>query len=139
MTSTRMSPLLQFTGEAAAAMEHYRSVFGGELVSQTYGGSGMADDPRDADLVMHAQLDVDPAFTMMSSDLPHALRDDAPSGLGPVCLWGDDDATLRGWWDGLADGGQVHVPLEPAPWGDSFGQLQDRFGVTWMVNISPAG
>jgi PhnB protein len=28
------------------------------------------------------------------------------------------------------------MPLERAPWGDSFGMLVDRFGVPWMVNIS---
>lgn len=109
---------------------------GGELASQTYGGFGMGDDPRDADLVMHSQLDVDPALTLMASDVPPSMREGMPAGAHPVCLWGDDDATLRGWSDGLADGGQVHVPLEQAPWGDAFGQLQDRFGVTWMVNIA---
>ena len=139
MTTARISPFLHFTGEAGPAMEHYRSVFGGELNSQTYGGFGMGDDPRDADLVMHAQLDVDPALTLMASDVPHGMREGMPAGAHPVCLWGSDDAVLRGWWDGLVDGGQVHVPLEQAPWGDAFGQLQDRFGVTWMVNISPAG
>ena len=28
------------------------------------------------------------------------------------------------------------MPLEKAPWGDSFGMLKDRFGVDWLVNIS---
>jgi PhnB protein len=28
------------------------------------------------------------------------------------------------------------VPLEKAPWGDSFGMCVDRFGVAWMVNIT---
>ena len=138
MGRTTMSPFLHFTGEAAAAMDLYRSVFGGELQSQTYGGFGMGDDPRDAALVMHAQLD-GPHGTVMASDVPHAMREGMPAGQHPVCLWGDDETVLRGWWDGLADGGQVHVPLEKAPWGDCFGQLQDRYGVTWMVNISPAG
>jgi len=28
------------------------------------------------------------------------------------------------------------VPLEQAPWGDSFGMCVDKFGVSWMVNIT---
>jgi PhnB protein len=28
------------------------------------------------------------------------------------------------------------MPLEKAPWGDAFGMLQDRFGVSWLVNIT---
>ena len=39
-------------------------------------------------------------------------------------------------WADLAEGGAVGMPLEAAPWGASFGQLTDRFGVSWMVNIA---
>ena len=28
------------------------------------------------------------------------------------------------------------MPLEVAPWGDAFGQLVDKYGVSWMVNIA---
>jgi PhnB protein len=30
------------------------------------------------------------------------------------------------------------MPLEKQMWGDEYGQLVDRFGVPWMVNIGPA-
>ena len=50
----------------------------------------------------------------------------------------EDDATLRGYWEKLADGGTIVQPLEVAPWGDAFGMLVDRFGVTWLVNIAGA-
>ena len=30
------------------------------------------------------------------------------------------------------------MPLEKAPWGDEFGQVKDKFGVNWLVNISGA-
>lgn len=46
-----------------------------------------------------------------------------------ISLSGDDEAELRGYWDGLAEGGSVAVPLEAAPWGASFGQLTDKYGV----------
>jgi PhnB protein len=133
--TTTLSPFLHFTGEAADAVAHYAAVLGGELNSQTYGEFGMGDDPRDADLVMHAQLDFG-AGTLMASDVPHAMRGDVSTAGTQVCLWGTDEEVLRGWFDGLAQGGQVLVPLERAPWGDAFGQLRDRFGVTWMVNVS---
>ena len=41
--------------------------------------------------------------------------------------------------DAMPDGGTVTMPLEVAPWGDAFGQLTDRFGVSWMVNIAGSG
>ena len=51
----------------------------------------------------------------------------------PISLSGDDESELRGYWDKLAEGGTVVVPLEPQMWGDTFGQLVDRFGVSWMI------
>jgi PhnB protein len=55
-----------------------------------------------------------------------------------VSLSGDDDAELRGYWEKLSDGGTVTMPLEKAPWGDSFGMCVDKYGVSWLVNISGA-
>ena len=49
---------------------------------------------------------------------------------------GDDEASLKGYWDKLSAGGTVAIPLEKAPCGDSFGMLPDKFGVSWMVNIA---
>ena len=30
------------------------------------------------------------------------------------------------------------MPLEKQMWGDEFGMCVDKFGVAWMVNITPA-
>ena len=71
----------------------------------------------------------------MASDAPPGMPRDEGSRI-TMSLSGDDEATLRGYWDGLVEGGAVAVPLERAPWGDSFGMCTDRFGVNWMVNIT---
>ena len=52
-----------------------------------------------------------------------------------VSLSGDDADELRGYWKKLSDDGAVSVPLEKQIWGDEFGMCNDRFGITWMVNI----
>jgi hypothetical protein len=46
---------------------------------------------------------------------------------------------LRGWFDALAEGGEVHMPLEKQMWGEQFGQCADRFGTTWLVTVEQAG
>jgi PhnB protein len=53
-----------------------------------------------------------------------------------VSLSGDDSDTLRRYWQGLSDGANVTTPLEKQMWGDEFGQLTDKYGVGWLVNIS---
>jgi len=133
MTS-RLNPYLSFNGDARAAMEFYRSVFGGELVLNTFGDLGNAD-PAVADKVMHAQLETDAGYTLMGSD----MMPDMPYSPGTamtVSLSGDDTDSLHDYWRKLSEGATVTVPLDKQVWGDEFGQLTDRFGVPWMVNIS---
>ena len=53
-----------------------------------------------------------------------------------ISLSGDDAESLRSRFEGLAEGGTVDMPLEKQVWGDEFGQLTDRFGIGWLVNIA---
>ena len=75
---------------------------------------------------------------LMASDTPEGMPDASPGGNITISLSGDDNDDLRGYWDKLADGGQVMMPLEKQMWGDEYGMLTDRFGVAWMVNIAGA-
>jgi PhnB protein len=130
---SRLNPYLNFKDNARAAMDFYKSVFGGNLAVSSFGEGGMSQDPAEKDLVMHAQLDAPNGYTLMGSDTPKAMGQ--PRANGTISLSGDDEMTLRGFWNKLSDGGSVTMPLEKAPWGDSFGMLTDKFGVSWMVNI----
>ena len=135
--SAVLSPYLNFRGTAREALDFYQSVLGGKASSMTFadqGGMGMPD--ADQDLVMHGQLDGPDGLLLMASDVPSRLQSEAPTNGFSISLSGDDDATLRRWWAGLGEGATIDVPLEVAPWGDAFGMLTDRFGVSWMVNIA---
>ena len=35
-----------------------------------------------------------------------------------------------------SEGGVVTLPLEKQMWGDVFGAVNDRYGISWMVNIA---
>lgn len=134
---TRLNPYLNFNGNARQAMDFYKSVFGGELTISTYSEGGMPHDPADKDKVMHGQLVAPNGYWLMGSDSPPGMPF-TPGNTMTVSLSGDDEAELRGYWDKLAAGGTVMMPLEKAPWGDSFGMLADKFGTPWMVNITGA-
>lgn len=134
--ATQLNPYLVFRREAREAMNFYHGVFGGDLLVDTFGGSGMASDPGDADLVMHAQLTTADGQTLMASDTPASMQEAA--GGQQLALSGDDAAALTRHWDGLSDGATILEPLAPASWGDTFGMLVDRWGVRWLVSIPPA-
>ena len=134
--TARLNPYLSFRDNAREAMEFYQSVFGGKLDVSTFadaGGMGVPDDEQGK--VMHAMLDVPGVLTLMGSDTPSHMEYHEPAGMS-VSLSGDDDDTLQGWWDGLSADGKVNVPLEKAPWGDTFGMLTDKYGIDWLVNIA---
>ncbi len=133
MTS-RLNPYISFTGNARDAMEFYHSVFGGTLTVNTFGDFG-AQDAAMADKVMHAILETDNGFALMGSDLGPGMEH-RPGNNITVSLSGDDDDDLRAYWHKLSEDGEVTMPLEKQMWGDEYGQLRDRFGIAWMVNIS---
>ena len=131
----KLNPYLNFSGQARAAMEFYQSVFGGELDVSTFADFQMPGiSESDQDLVMHSQLSTPAGMALMGSDVPSSM--DLPTGSNiTVSLSGTEDAELRGYWEKLSDGATVDMPLEVAPWGDAFGQLTDKFGTAWLVNI----
>jgi PhnB protein len=55
-----------------------------------------------------------------------------------LSLSGDDEAGLRGCFERLEADRTVTMLLEKAPWGDTFDMVEDRFGISWRVNISSA-
>ena len=134
---TQLNPYLGFRNSAREAMDFYQSVFGGQVTRSTFGEFNASQDPAEQDKIMHSQLTTDTGLVLMASDTPNAM-DYTPGNNYTVSLSGDDEAELRGYWDKLSDGGKVSMPLEKAPWGDTFGMCTDRFGVAWLVNIAGA-
>jgi PhnB protein len=132
--ASRLNPYISFTDNARQAMEFYHEIFGGTLRVNTFGESG-APDPAIADQVMHAMLETDQGFTLMASDTPPGMTHTPGTNIS-VSLSGDDADDLRGYWEKLSAGGDVTVPLEKQMWGDEFGACVDRFGISWMVNIT---
>lgn len=132
--SVKLNPYLNFSTDARAAMEFYRSVFGGTLNLTSFKEGGMSSGGADENLVMHSQLDSGP-ITLMASDTPPGMELRHGSSIS-ISLSGDDEKTLRGYWDKLVAGGTVVMPLEKAPWGDTFGMCADKFGTQWLVNIA---
>jgi PhnB protein len=134
--ASRLNPYISFTDNARQAMEFYKEVFGGTLALNTFGEYGAKDAPE-ADNIMHGMLETSSGFTLMGADTPPGMDVQRGDNMA-VSLSGDDVDELHGYWDKLADGGTVTVPLEKQMWGDEFGMCVDKFGVGWMVNITQA-
>jgi len=134
--ATQLSPYLSFDGNAREAITFYGSVFGVEPDIDAYDSVGPVDDPVEANKVMHSQIPVEGVGTLMASDVPPGTT---LVGNPSIALFGgrDDRERLHGWFAALSDGAQEVMALEAAPRGDEFGQLTDRFGIRWLVDVDP--
>ena len=132
---------IAFPGNAAEAFEHYAEVLGGDLHLLRYGDMppmpGMPFEPEPQH-VAHAVLTalggvIAGGDAMGDEDYP--LRDTAYSMLLTI----DTVDEARAVFEKFVDGdGSVNSPLELAPWGDHYGQVFDRFGVMWAINVEGA-
>ena len=128
----KMSPYIVLTGRASEALDFYQSIFGGTVDKMPH--STFNPDPSLAGQLMHGQLDTD-GFTLMCADDPRGGETRA-TGNTSICLWGGDAETGRRWFEALAEGGTVNTAFATQMWGDSYGDLVDKFGVEWAVNVS---
>jgi PhnB protein len=134
---SKLNPYLSFKDNTREAMEFYRSVFGGKLDLNTFKDSHASQDPNEDNKIMHSVLEAENGITFMASDTPDRMEY-KPGTNFSMSLSGDDEAGLTAYFEKLAAGGTVTMPLNKAPWGDTFGMLTDRFGISWLVNISGA-
>lgn len=130
-----LNPYISFKDNAREAMTFYQSVFGGELTFSTFAEFGASQDPAEADNIMHSQLTTPNGMVLMGADTPSHMTYDGGSRIN-VSLSGTDETELRGYYDKLSEGGSPFMPMDKAPWGDVFGMCSDKYGVTWLVNIT---
>ncbi|WP_432896144.1 VOC family protein [Micromonospora matsumotoense] len=140
---------LNFRGDARAALEFYRSVFGGHSTVVSYGDLGMPKDLPDADKVVFGQVTADNGFAVMAYDVPGQ----APAAAAPAATTRENGMTLTGerffvsvrgdsaeevgaFWRRLAEGADLIEEYGPSPWAPGFGMLTDRFGVTWILDVA---
>ena len=134
MRST-LNPYLSFRDNARAAMEFYQTVFGGKLTMSTFKEFHASQDPSEDNKIMHSMLEAENGITFMASDTPSSMEYRPGTNMS-MSLSGDNVAELSAYYEKLSAGGTIGMPLEKAPWGDMFGMLTDKFGVSWLVNIS---
>jgi PhnB protein len=141
---------LNFRGDARAALELYRSVFGGRTVLTTYADVGMPAEAPGADKVVFGLVVADNGFRIMAYDIP-GQTEGSIAGAGSTRRESGTTVTdqalfvsisagtleeLQGFWDALVVGGVVVEPLAASAWSAGFGMLTDRFGVTWSITVA---
>jgi len=124
-------PFLMFTGQAEEAMTFYVSLFPrSQVISvERYGAEG----PGPVGTIKQAVFELN-ALRMRCFDSPaaHAFTFTPALSLFVDC---DSQADLDQAFERLAQGGQVLMPVDAYGFSRRFGWVQDRFGVSWQLNL----
>lgn len=132
------TPYISFPGNAAEAMAYYQEVFGGTLAVLTYGHmppmEGMPFTPP-AEAVAHAQLEGGLLTLAGGDDLGESPQPLEGSAYSLMVMPGSVEEGRALIERLTSSGGSLDMPFEPAPWGDHYGQVKDRFGVLWQIDV----
>lgn len=115
-------------------MNFYEKALGGKITMlMHYKDSPEGFPPGNENKVMHASLQLG-GHTLMAAD--DCMGEPAFGGFSlSLRVKTIDEATK--FFNALADGGQVKMPLTKTFYSPAFGMLTDRFGVGWMVMVQP--
>ncbi len=133
----KVEPYLFFEGRCEEALEFYRKALGAEVTMLMRFNE--APDPGmcptgAGDKVMHSNFRVGDT-TVMASD---GRCQGPPAFQGfSLSLSLADEAEAERIFTALSDGGKVQMPLAKTFWSPRFGMVADRFGVLWMINVTP--
>jgi Uncharacterized protein conserved in bacteria len=132
---TKLNPYLNFKGTAREAMEFYKSVFGGKLEMSTFKEYHASQSPAEDNLIMHAELNAGDVLTFFASDTPARMEYHPGTNIN-MSLTGENEAELKTFFQKLSKGGKITMPMAKQVWGDEFGMCTDKFGISWLVNIT---
>jgi PhnB protein len=136
----QIQPYVFFEGRCEEAIEFYRKAIGAEVqmlmrfkdAPEPHGPEHSS--PANANKIMHANLRIGDS-TMLVSD--GRCKGEAKFDGFALSLTGSSDADAKRFFNALAEGGQVLMPMAKTFFSSSFGMLADRFGVMWMVYVAP--
>jgi PhnB protein len=125
-------PYVLFAGSAREALTFYGDVFGCSVQLHTFSDFHRTDGPADA--IAHGGLTEGPV-SLFGADVSGDERPVQCEGLMLSLLGTAGPSTLKEWFSRLAEGGRVVDDLQVRAWGDSDGQVVDRFGLHWLIGF----
>jgi PhnB protein len=129
---------VNFRGQAREALAFYASAFEGKAMIASYADIHQVEDPAQADSVAWGQVESSNGFRLMAYDVQTAKPYDQGQNSFYIALRGTDAAEIQERWDRLAEGATILTPLAPAAFAPLYGMLTDRFGITWIIDVTTA-
>lgn len=125
----RITPFLMFDGQAKEAIEKYTSLLpNSDIQNIVYHEDGTV---LHATFVLSGQL-----FMAIDNKNGETIPFTSAISLFIEC---ESLEEIEKLFSELAKEGKVLMPLGPLPFSEKFGWVQDKYGVTWQLNIAKEG
>ncbi|MCA1293218.1 VOC family protein [Paenibacillus sp. alder61] len=133
--TVKLTPYITLEGNAREAIQFYEQAIGAKVLSMmTYGEmpempNTFTDDLKK--LVAHAKVQVGET-ELMFSDAPGG----SPIANGKrvtICITTNDVEKSRQIYEALRQGGHVNLPFQEETFSPGFGDVTDKFGVTFQI------
>jgi PhnB protein len=116
--------------DARAQATFYVESLDGEIQFLTTFGETPGTPEAMKDKVMHLSLTVAGTNTIMMAD---SFQPVAYNRSISISLGYDDTSEAATAYANLSEGGESKYPFALQPWGAYYGEVVDKFGVTWMI------
>lgn len=138
MSNTLVEPYLFFGGRCDEALAFYASAVGARVQRVMRFKEAPNQPPEGTlapgfeDKVMHAAFHIGGSLVMASDGCGRSSKFDGFSLSLSVATEAEADKAFNA----LAAGGQITMPIGKTFWSPRFGMVTDKFGVSWMVNVT---
>jgi PhnB protein len=135
----QINPYLVFNGNCETAFDFYKSVFGGEFNDFNRFGEMPAIEGQEMpeelkNKIMHVSYNIGSSVLMGSDANP--MQGNVVFGQNiSLSINAESKEEADKVFNGLADGGQITMPIQNTFWGAYFGMCTDKFSMMWMVNF----
>lgn len=130
-SAQKFTTFLMFAGQAEEAMNFYVSLFDkSRIISIT---RYAADEGGPEGTVMQARFSLQgQEFMCIDSPVTHDFTFTPAISLYVAC---ENEGEITYAFKKLAESGMIMMPLAAYPFSKKFGWVQDRFGVSWQLNL----
>jgi predicted 3-demethylubiquinone-9 3-methyltransferase (glyoxalase superfamily) len=127
----KITTFLMFEGQAEEAMNFYTTLFAKSSIINLvrYG----PNEPGAEGTVVHAVFELNGQnFMCMDSYVKHDFTFTPSMSLFILC---ETEPEIDRLFEKLSHAGQVLMPLDHYPFSEKFAWVNDRFGVSWQLNL----
>lgn len=137
-----INPWINFNGNAEEAFIFYKSVFGGEFTKvvrfKDIASAEFKPSEKEENKIMYIALPIGKSNMLVANDVPEILgKVNEHENRSKILVNTESKEEADKLFTGLSAGGEVEGPMGDGPYGTYMGMFRDKYGIEWIIQVSP--